>query len=73
MGMGRNYNSSYINYNFKIEESLGSSDFHLTLSPIDEDAQVVRTFLIFYNGNLILTNRLWASSYYVRESYVSLW
>ncbi|SKB29652.1 hypothetical protein SAMN05660226_00558 [Parapedobacter luteus] len=57
-----------IDYNFEIEESLESSDFHLTLSPKDINIQVSRTFLILYNGNLILTNRLGVSSYYIRKA-----
>lgn len=56
----------FIDYKFEIT-SMEAGGFHLTLSPIDETLQVSNTFLIFYNENLILTNRLGISSYYIQK------
>lgn len=58
----------FIDYEFEIKSTtMESSEFHLTLSPIDKSIPISTTFLMFYNGNLILTNRLGVSSYHVRK------
>lgn len=59
--------SEFVDYSFEIK-STEPGDFHLTLSPTDKNIQVSTTFLIFYNGCLILTNRLGSSSYYIRKN-----